>query len=102
MKVRKKPLIVDAWKIIGSPKVYKNNAPDWVTEAYAYDLNFFFFYEKYGWLRKKERLVIKVLTLEGWMDGKLNDYLIRGVNGELYICDKEVFEKTYEIIEQQS
>ena len=28
------------------------------------------------------------------------DYLIRGVQGELYPCPREVFEQTYELVEQ--
>ena len=37
-----------------------------------------------------------VETLEGTMKGKAGDYLMQGVNGELYVCDKEIFEKSYE------
>jgi len=37
-----------------------------------------------------------VETLEGIMKGKAGDYLIVGVKGELYPCDREVFEETYE------
>lgn len=28
-----------------------------------------------------------------------NDYIIKGVNGEFYPCNSEVFEKTYEEVE---
>jgi len=37
----------------------------------------------------------EVKTLEGLMKGKKDDYLIEGTQGELYPCDKEIFEKTY-------
>jgi len=38
----------------------------------------------------------RVETLEGdYKQGKPGDYLMRGVEGELYICDKDIFEKTY-------
>jgi len=36
-----------------------------------------------------------VETLEGTMKGKAGDYLITGVKGEQYPCDKEIFEMTY-------
>lgn len=39
-----------------------------------------------------------VETLEGTMSGKAGDYLIRGINGELYPCDKKIFEKSYDLI----
>ena len=37
----------------------------------------------------------QVKTLEGTMQGKKGDYLIKGIEGELYPCKKEIFEKTY-------
>lgn len=38
----------------------------------------------------------KVETLEGTFDAKERDYLMRGPAGELYSCDREIFENTYE------
>jgi acyl-CoA-binding protein len=39
----------------------------------------------------------RVQTMEGdYKQGKPGDYLMCGVMGELYICDKEVFEKSYD------
>ena len=41
----------------------------------------------------------RVNTLEGnYKQGKAGDYLMRGIDGELYICDKDIFEKTYDIL----
>lgn len=40
----------------------------------------------------------KVETMEGEMQGKKGDWLMVGVHGEMYPCDKEIFEKTYELI----
>lgn len=40
----------------------------------------------------------EVESLEGnYAKGKSGDYLIKGVVGENYICDKTVFELTYEV-----
>lgn len=36
-----------------------------------------------------------VFTQEGKMKGKAGDYLIKGIHGEFYPCDKEIFEKSY-------
>lgn len=39
----------------------------------------------------------RVNTLEGnYKQGKPGDFLMKGIDGELYICDKEIFEKTYD------
>ena len=40
----------------------------------------------------------KVETLEGTMIGKKGDWLMIGVNGEMYPCDKTIFDKTYDIV----
>ena len=38
----------------------------------------------------------RVESLEGnYKQGKPGDYLMRGVEGELYICDKAIYEKSY-------
>ena len=41
-----------------------------------------------------------VLTLEGAMLASVSDYIIKGVNGELYLCKPDVFAKTYERVEE--
>jgi len=39
----------------------------------------------------------QVDTLEGnYKTGKAGDYLMCGIEDELYICDKNIFEKTYD------
>jgi len=38
----------------------------------------------------------EVETLEGTMKGKAYDYLVRGIEGELYPVDRTIFLKTYE------
>ena len=44
------------------------------------------------------RLYIR--TLEGVMDARKGDYIIKGVNGECYPCKPDIFEKTYEEVKQ--
>lgn len=38
-------------------------------------------------------------TLEGNMNASVNDWIIKGVNGEFYPCKPDIFEKTYEPVE---
>ncbi len=33
------------------------------------------------------------------ISGKAGDYLMRGVEGELYVCSRAVFEKTYTFLD---
>ena len=37
-----------------------------------------------------------VKTLEGDLYARLGDYIIKGIKGEVYPCAKEIFEETYE------
>lgn len=42
---------------------------------------------------------ITIHTLEGDMLAAPGDWIIKGVNGELYPCKPDIFEKTYEAVE---
>ena len=42
---------------------------------------------------------VQIKTLEGVMIGNVNDWIIKGVNGEFYPCKPDIFEKTYEPVE---
>lgn len=48
---------------------------------------------------RKGNVTIIIPTLEGDMGAKDGDYIIRGVEGEFYPCRREIFEKTYEKVE---
>lgn len=41
----------------------------------------------------------RVFSMEGnYKQGKPGDYLMTGVEGEHYICDQSIFDKTYDFI----
>ena len=40
----------------------------------------------------------QVETMEGILEGKAGDYLMVGIQGEMYPCDKTIFEETYDVI----
>lgn len=42
-----------------------------------------------------------VLTLEGMMKIDYGDYLIKGIKGELYPCKADIFEATYDSVEEE-
>jgi len=44
----------------------------------------------------------EISTLEGTMLASPGNWIIRGVNGELYPCRNDVFEKTYERVEEEA
>ena len=43
----------------------------------------------------------QVRTLEGTFTAKAGDYLVEGIKGELYTCDKEIFEESYQEIPKE-
>ena len=45
---------------------------------------------------KNHESVLIIPTLEGDMYASLNDYIIKGINGEFYPCKPDIFAKTYE------
>lgn len=87
MKYRKKPIVVEAFLLGVDEK------PEWFIQAknkgsIKEDIDFNF------------NPFINVETLEGVMRADYGkDYIVRGVRGELYPCEKEIFEETYEKVE---
>lgn len=86
-RFRKKPVVIDAWAIDFNNTPY----PEWVDEAFAKDETATGFID---WCPTGEGLYIN--TIEGHMQAKVGDYLIRGVAGELYACRADIFAATYE------
>lgn len=44
---------------------------------------------------------LDIPTLEGIMHANVGDWIITGVQGEKYPCKPDVFEKTYERVEEE-
>jgi len=42
---------------------------------------------------------IKIHTREGTLYGEVGDFVIEGIKGEIYPCGREIFFKTYKIVE---
>lgn len=41
---------------------------------------------------------LHIVTLEGCHDITFDDWIIQGVNGEIYPCKPDIFEKTYDLV----
>ena len=44
---------------------------------------------------------LKIFTLEGAMKADHGDWIIKGVKGEFYPCKPDIFEQTYDKVEEQ-
>lgn len=87
MKYRKKPVEIEAFRF------YIDPVPDWFMDrvktneiiisdsVYSVDGNLAY-------------CLIK--TLEGEMKGNAGDYIIKGVQGEIYPCKPDIFKETYD------
>ncbi len=46
-----------------------------------------------------EKIGMNIPTLEGLLHASENDFIIKGVKGELYSCKLDIFEQTYEEVD---
>jgi hypothetical protein len=92
MKYLKKPVVIEAIQWTGKNLIdvitFTDKRPELNAMAASDG------WESYSNLVKNEGL--KIYTLEGVMDASIGDYIIRGVQGELYPCKPDIFKMTYE------
>lgn len=91
MKYRKRPVVIDAFQYGVEPR------PDWFSDKVT--TNEIVTYCESD-LRQPEDYYCEIKTLEGIMRGNCFDFIIQGVNGEIYPCKPSIFYKTYEKIEE--
>jgi hypothetical protein len=83
---RKKPVVIEAVRYDGSTSC-KYAIRQWMrTGEFHYD----------GGTRDYGSMLLD--TLEGVMEAKPGDYIIKGVAGEFYPCKPDIFEATYESV----
>lgn len=85
IRVRKRPVAVEAMYYDG---FNRREIRNWMKEESAISS------AKSNDLDDKFRIV----TLEGTMTVKPGDWVIKGIKGEFYPCNPDIFEATYELI----
>lgn len=48
-----------------------------------------------------EESSLLIYTLEGTMTASIGDFIIKGISGEFYPCKPDIFENTYEKVEDE-
>lgn len=98
-KFRKKQVVIEAWQWSGKVD-YRNPPPDWLPWVFAPMAS-----EaatracvEVGEIRRYENF-LHIGTLEGVMACAPNDWIIRGIKGELYPCKPDIFAATYEAVD---
>ena len=87
-KYRKKPVEIEAIEFDGTEDNFKEILKFMSSNLIAYE-------ERFG----GSILSLGLRTLEGTMNVSLYDYIIKGVEGEFYPCKPDIFNKTYEKVE---
>ena len=96
---RKKPVVIEAFQMTRERRSDNKDWPNWLNLAWNKDFSEIGavgsedFPESDG---TTDRLVIQ--TLEGQLTVGWEDYIIQGVQGELYSCKPDIFEATYETV----
>ncbi len=83
-KYRKKPVVIDAVQYNGTNK---KEIFDFVGSDISIDL---------------ETAIMEIHTLEGNMIASKGDWIIKGVANEFYPCRADIFDATYEAVENKS
>jgi hypothetical protein len=86
LKYRKKPVVIEAMQFTNEDK---DRVFHWASEQQMNIQPSF----------KNGMPILIIPTLEGEMSASINDFIIKGVNGEFYPCKPDIFEKTYELME---
>lgn len=93
MKATKKPITIECFIYDGDLKNSDGQfyVCAWAVEAFQSGVIYF-----------KDQGEMYIKTLEGDHHVSVGDYVIRGVNGELYPCKPDIFEKTYNILTEEA
>lgn len=84
MKYRKKPVVIDAIQYSGDNAV---EIDEFVGQTLTRLL--------------MSPVILVIPTLEGDMKASSGDYIIKGVKGEFYPCKPDIFESTYEKLNEE-
>jgi hypothetical protein len=89
-KYRKKPVVIEAFQMTAQRKWDNSEWPNWLHEAWQKE------YCTPGSLYRNPRGRMLIGTLEGSLEVSNDDWIIRGVQGEIYPCKPDIFAATYE------
>ena len=97
MKYRKKPVEIEAFQYDGDLMNSDGNycVPQWAVDVFEAGI----MYYDSMYLVGGSPCELFIRTLEGRLHVSVGDYIIRGVQGELYPCKPDIFAMTYEPVE---
>ncbi len=98
-KFRKKPVVIEAFQMTADRRQDNSEWPMWLNIAWNKDHSEegSVWPENYPNSNGKDRLCIR--TLEGIHVVSWGDWIIQGIQDELYPCKHNIFEQTYESVD---
>lgn len=98
-RFRKRPVEIEAFQMTEDRRRDNRDWPAWLNLAWNRHRSEegSVWPEKFPYSDGLDKL--KITTLEGTMTVDWGDYIIQGVNGELYPCKPDIFEKTYDSVQ---
>lgn len=93
-KFRKRPVVIEAVRYTPNSSEFHEEMPAWLAEAY--DIETSEAGSVFNIRRSDGSNALRIVTLEGAMEANEGDWVIRGIQGELYPCKPDIFEQTYE------
>jgi hypothetical protein len=98
MRYRKKPVVIEAFQMTRERRTDNSEWPNWLHDAWNQDK---------GTPGALSNVIegsgdgaLKISTLEGEMKIDWDDFIIQGVKGELYPCKPEIFDATYDCVDE--
>ena len=94
MRLQKKAVVIDGFQMTATRMTYTSTYgwPRWVLDAMEkpkYTVGSLFHDADAGWI---------VMTLEGSLKVSAGDWILRGVQGELYPCKPDIQKLTYDVL----
>jgi len=99
VKYRKKPVVIEAFQMTLERRMDNGEWPNWLNRAWNGER------DEEGTLQRVHRGAplpdpLEIVTLEGLHGVSWDDWIIRGVEGELYPCKPTIFAATYEVVDE--
>ena len=98
LRYRKKPVVIEAFQMTKERRLDNSEWPNWLHEAWQKGVadDGSLFCSPDGCVVGDECTPLFIKTLEGILAIDWGDWIIQGVQGELYPCKPDIFEATYE------
>jgi hypothetical protein len=93
---RKIPLVIEAFQMTEERRNSNDGWPEWMHKAWQLDKNEPNSLHPLQTIPESPNGLLCIRTLEGEMLVSWGDWIIQGVNGELYPCKDVIFRKSYE------